>query len=202
MDWKWIFTNLGTAGVLAVAIGYVLKRILERALDLRFENLSTWAKARIEETVRLEGELHREQAGILKALVGLSCRLRNASRDATAVASTKDGAAIRELADSLESRSHAFAELLFENRAVLRPVIFQLAHELKTPLAHIDLILQELKDRPVAPEDLQRLRMLFDRIDTLYASLVTMAQSELGVDQPANNALHPTPAGVMMSRRG
>ena len=90
MDWQTILASITASSVIAAAIGYVIKKSYDRALDLRFERLKEQNKGLINEEMRRRGSLFDEQYSALKTGLSLVYRLSNKARDAMSLIESED----------------------------------------------------------------------------------------------------------------
>ena len=198
MDWQTILTSVTASGVVAAAVGYVVKKSFDKTLELKFEKFKEQNKAVIQEDMRRQAFLYDRQYETLKLLLSLTYRLRNKARDLSHQIESRDLRRIEKDFRGIFVVANALEELLYTDRATLPDFIFDIAHDLKHHLAHIDLEISKNRMKP--HEDYKRMinevQRLFEYVDERYSLLTAQIHNYLGVtksDAAPNKSLNPTP---------
>lgn len=142
MDWNTITTLIVTSGVIATVIGFVLKKSFEKVLDLKIDQIKKKSAAEIQERKRREAVVFDKQFDVLKTCLALTYRARNTARDLVdrIERDEKDIPGHIDKMDqrmSLRNYSEAIIALLYDERALIPPKLFAMAHELKIALRNI-----------------------------------------------------------------
>lgn|SRR3982751_6502105 len=168
-----------SSGAVAGAVGYVLKKSFETALQARLE-------AVIREDLRREGLLYQEQAAAYAAILETAYRIRNEVRELA-----MDNQEWEKLSNGPQFKSIGryeaeLREALYTHRAILPSDFFSLSHDLKAPLHKILLLLDQearrrRKKQPLNHKNLDEVRASIDTINSIYEALVPKVQKRLGV---------------------
>jgi hypothetical protein len=198
MDWQTILTSITASSIIAAGIGYIIKKSFDKTLELQFEKFKEQNKAIIQEDVRRQAFLYDRQYETLKLLLSLTYRLRNKARDLPHQIEVRDRRQIEKEFRGIFVFANALEELLYTDRATLPNFIFDIAHDLKSHLAGIDLEISRNRRNP--HEDYKRMldevQQLFEYIGARYSLLTAQVHNYLGVsesDAAPNKSLNPTP---------
>ncbi len=90
----------------------------------------------------------------------------------------------------------AFNEALYDSRAVLPEMVFQLAHEMKTPSMEIALQLEQAtkakaEEAGFPPEELEGVEENLRTIEALFTCFVEYTRGHIGVDDASPNTAAP-----------
>jgi hypothetical protein len=185
MDWQTILTSITASSIIAAGVGYIIKRSFDKTLELQFEKFKEQNKAIIQEDVRRQAFLYDRQYETLKLLLSLTYRLRNKARDLPHKIESRTAREIEKEFRGIFVIANALEELLYTDRATLPNFIFDIAHDLKTYLAKIDLEISRNRRNP--REDNRRIlddvQQLFEYIDERYALLTAQVHNYLGVSE-------------------
>lgn len=196
MDWQTIITSVLTSlissSLITAGIIYVLKKSFDNAIDFRFEKLLEQQRANIQEEARRDASLYDDQYNALKQAVSLTYRLRNSAREIASRFSTdtileKD---ILKTIKEFEEKHLEIRELLYKERAILPPFLFELIHELNNKVNNMDVVILahlERKKKSGAKLNMEQFRIevseIFGEIDEIYSALVLGSQSQMKVIQ-------------------
>jgi Na+-transporting NADH:ubiquinone oxidoreductase subunit NqrC len=188
MDWQVILTSVITSlvssSVIVAGIMYVLKRSFDRALDLRYEKLLEESHLRARESSRRDAQVYDKQVDILKEVLSLIYRLRNTTRDLAAQIEKEDLSKVNETMKRFITYHSALDEVILEERALLPPPLFNLAHESKITALPLVADIENIS-RGKKSDKLQELYIstaeYFKRIDRLYQLMVNNVQAQIGV---------------------
>jgi signal transduction histidine kinase len=201
MDWQTVASAILGSGAVMAAIGYILKTAIERSLDVRLEKIRAQNKAELEEYFRRQAFVWNSQFEAAKSLLALIYRFRNTFAELTSLKSVgrqEDARTQRELFNRLETYGKDISEILYEERAILSPVLFEAAHELKTPLAELHMIgdsyfrgrgAKQSRSEPINFE--ADLKNLYSRIDGIYSTVVEIVHETIGVGGAEKRAFNP-----------
>jgi len=85
MNWQIILTSVVTSlvssSVITAGIIYILKKSIDRTIDYRFEKSLEESRLNSQEKVRRQATIYDKQLEVLREILALTYRLRNASRD-------------------------------------------------------------------------------------------------------------------------
>jgi len=117
IDWQTVVASMASAACAAGGVGYLLKKGIDRAIDLGFGKLIESQKTH--ESAGRQASLFDVRAEVLKDLIALSSRARNVCRDIVDLLRSGELTRVGALRERLCSYVSALAELLFEERAML-----------------------------------------------------------------------------------
>lgn len=199
MDWQTILTSvlasLLSSGAIVAAIAYLLKRSFDRALDLRYEKLLEESKLRAKEGVRRESVIYDKQMQVFQEVLSLTYKLRNATRELAEQIEKKEGndKRTRETMTDFNTNFKALRELLFKERAILPPFIFNLVHDLRNATGSLEFELASLQEQKskASTEDMASLyrhaEKSYSYINHIYEMLVNAIQIEMGIVKEESN---------------
>lgn len=185
-----IATVLGS-GVGAGIIGYLIKRSYEHALDIRIERIKEETKSAIVEQARRQSRIYDEQYEVLKLLLSLTYRLKNALQ--YLVTNTFSRTLNHNLTETRETfrRFQAYhdglVELMYEERAILPDPLFEIAHEFKGSTTvlrhHLDKILasSSKESEKKLKSTYEHSTLEYKSLERGYEKLVTEIQGIIGV---------------------
>jgi hypothetical protein len=194
MDWHTILTSVAGSSIVAAGICYILKRSFDRTLDLHFEKMKEEHKASIQEDVRRQAFIYDKQFTVLRVALSLVYRLRNTVRYVIDQAEKRQGLE-GDISRQFQNDNAALIKLLYDERAILPDNIFEIAHDLKTPLGHATVLITSMRFRSKANDDFsseelersyQHVIEAYHKIDESYTLLVREVQGILGI-YPSEN---------------
>ena len=194
MDWQIVLTSVVTSlvssSVITAGIIYILKKSIDRAIDYRFEKSLEESRLNSQERVRRQATIYDKQLEVLREILGLTYRLRNASRDFAEQISKETQLYGKDYMESIKKMLNyqkALIDILIEERALLPPSIFELTHEMKNRtgpmIARIENL--RLKNKSETENDSIKARDSlmndYQKIDETHQSLVNMIQAQIGI---------------------
>jgi len=200
MDWQVIFTSVVTSlvssSVVAAGIIYILKKIFDSALDYRFEKFRDESRLSAQESFRRQATIYDKQLNILKEVLSLTYRIRNATLDFVQKLDPHNEDIDREEIDSsmrkIENYKSALREIMFEERALLPPLLFTLVHETHNRVGGLYLqansfILKKSKSKDELRFQYKQAKDSHQKIDDIYQSMVNAVQVQIGIVKEESN---------------
>lgn len=188
-----ILTSLTSSVVVGGAVAYVLKRSFDRTLDLKIEQIKQQHKADVAEAVRRTAAIFDEQREVFKTVLSLAYRSRNCARsvlDGFVDDTAREGTKRDEAWNGFRTYSDSMIQLLYDERAIMPPKLFGVAHEMNNLLAGFALTAESLRrglrrtnrtnDREF-DETIAHLRDCYRKIDAMYSLVTQEVQARLGV---------------------
>jgi hypothetical protein len=197
IDIQTVLASLTGSAVIAGAVGYVLKKSFDRSLELRIANLKEERKAEIEERKRRDAELFDQQRDAFKTVLSLAYRSRNSAKAIIQQFDNNEPESTRQHLDrdsdwmSYRTYSKSMIQLLYDERAIMPPRLFAVAHEMKTLLVTFELVAEHLrhvgthetegKEKGHRERYLRDLRNYYEQINTMYDVITEEVQARLEV---------------------
>jgi hypothetical protein len=127
MNWGSAAGLLGIAGAFSIALGALAKRTIERLLDAKIKEMEERHKLWLAELTRRQAHVFDEQFVVLKTLLSMTYRLRNAVKELKAASREQR----QEIMPRIVAGACECEEMLIANRAIIPHEIFRIAHTLK-----------------------------------------------------------------------
>ena len=195
MDWPTIFTavltSLLSSSLITAGIIYILKKGIDRAIDLRYEKLLEEVKVQVQETARRKSALYDQQSKALQDCISHLHRLRRLARDMENVVSPEIKGAKRrefdELLDEFNQRYQEFMDFVSEQRVLLPRRFAEAQHDINGLLTSVrgyhDLLERTKNDRATSEQMILVLKRSLTRLDEEYVKLLEEAQKMLGISE-------------------
>jgi len=193
MDWQTIFTavvaSLLSSSLITAGIIYLVKKGIDRAIDLRYEKLLEEMKLQTQENARRKAALYDQQSKVLQELVAQVHRLRRLARDLSLLYGSqkpneKKSREWKEAYQELESRFSAFREFISNNRTLLTDEYLAAQHDIGGLVSNVKAyhqLFDRQMDKTKADEFLGAIQEALVRLDDEYLRLLNQAQIRLGI---------------------
>ena len=199
IDISTIVASLTSSVVIAGAIAFVLKKSFEKTLDLKIERLKEQSRADIAESTRRKAQIFDQQEAAFKTVLSLAYRFRNSAREIIEqMENSKDDAARQSIDISEKNRrfktySESLIQILYDERAIMPPDLFQVAHELKNAARDFsnesDKIMMPILTRGRSKMSSKKFNSILDdlrghykEIGRWYSRITEEVQARLGVE--------------------
>ncbi len=195
MDLQTIFTaaitSLLSSSLIAAGIIYIVKKSIDRAIDLRYEKLLEELKLQAQETARRKSALYDQQSKAIQVCISHIHRLRRQAREMEEMASSGIKGAKRKEFDALllefNQQYKAFMDFLSDNRVILPRIFTEARHDTGMLVANIqayrDLAEKTIADRAISEQIIASLKNSLTQLDEQYFKLLERAQTTLGMDE-------------------
>lgn len=199
MEWPTVLTTAIGSGAILSGVAYVMKVAFARAVDARVERIKETTKAEITEDMRRSAAVFDRQYDVFRTVLSLTYRARNTAR--YVLEHIEAGYTVNSVnvdrpprSGELGTYSGAIIALLYDERAVIPPKLFKMAHTLKNSLGlflateeqlFFPLVHSELNTVDKREAVLEQLRESGAEIDALYNSIVKEVQAHLKVTDDA-----------------
>jgi len=135
MDLETIFTAIASAGSVAAAVGYSIKRIVDRSIDAQCSRIAERALAEFREETQRRLTTLDQRFEVFKTTLSLTDRARKCCRDLQNVIDTGIVSAERlEQMHRLKNYADTILDILMDEKAHISPKICAKAQEVKTLL--------------------------------------------------------------------
>lgn len=192
-DWQTILiavvSSLFSSSLITAGIIYVVKKGIDRAIDLRYEKLLEETRLQAKEESRRAGAVYDQQSKVLQDLVTHVHRLRRLARDlwklyATPQRREKKGGELGRVYAEFDEGLQQFREFISTHRALLTDDYLSVQHDLFS-LATSVKSYHQLLDRKAADADADEviagIQSALERLDDEYLSVLNLAQVRLGI---------------------
>lgn len=197
MDWNTLVLSLFGSASLTAVIAYILKRALDRTLELQGQKLLARHAEMIKEEVRRAACVFDQQFSAYRTVLSLVYRLRNTLREFRTIVETSEGGDQGTLSATAKTYHEAktyhdsISNLLFDQRAILPPDIFKPSHNIKQEFQGIqsawNIISRYGRQTSITPgkfeAERQHIIRSCERVDELYQQLVVSVQHAIGLQE-------------------
>ncbi len=187
MDWQTVaasvVASLLSSGVIVAGIVYVLKKSIDRTIDLKYEKLLEENKLKLQESMRRKAALYNKQSQTLQDLLSIVYRLRNTIRDLPFSRSVSK--VDQQSWEAFLQYNRDLGKSMYDNRAILPKSIHRVVHELNHVISPLAFMYNDIKSGRVDEAKLLDIRndfqRGFERLNESYQLLVELIQLRLGV---------------------
>lgn len=193
MDWQTVITavvaSLFSSSLITAGIIYLVKKGIDRAIDLRYERLLEETKLQAQENVRRKAALYDQQSTVLQELVAQVHRLRRLARDLSTLYMSqerpkKKSNELKTVYLEFEDRFRDFREFISSNRTLLTSEYIAAQHEITSLVSSVksyhQLLDHQVND-DLADQAIRRIQESLNRLDDEYLRLLNLAQVRLGI---------------------
>ncbi|MBC7879388.1 MAG: hypothetical protein H7Y59_19640 [Anaerolineales bacterium] len=191
MDWNTIFTAVITSilssSLITAGIIYLVKKSLDRMIDLRYEKILEETKLQMQEVSRRKSALYDQQAKIFQECISHIHRLRRIAHSIQGLSSQEIRGAKRKEFDKIltEFRQNhkEFEEFISENRVLLKIKYAETQHDLRSVLTSIEgyrMLIGQTQNQEESDQMIDSLKASLFRLDEQYFRLLEDAQTFLG----------------------
>lgn len=194
MDIKTIFTAVITSilssSLITAGIVFLVKKSLDRMIDLRYEKILEETKAQIQETTRRKSALYDQQAKAYQTCIAHIHRLRRLARSIQELSAQEIKGARRKEFDNLfldfKQNFAEFENFVSENRVLLQVRYAETQHDLRSLIGNItgyQSWIGKLNDNhDTLDQMITALKNSLSRLDEHYFLLLEDAQAFLGTN--------------------
>lgn len=183
-----VVTSLLSSSLITAGIVFILKKSLDRLIDLRYEKILEETRSHIQEATRRRSALFDQQAKAYQDCIAHIHRLRRLARSVQEMTAQEiKGSKRKEFNNSIDQFKQAyssFENFISENRVLLSLKHAQTQHEFRNVYASImgyHSLINKLDDDHNQIEQLvSTLKSSISRLDEQYLSLLEDAQVFLG----------------------
>jgi P-type conjugative transfer protein TrbJ len=193
MDWQTILTavvtSLLSSSLITAGVVYLVKKGIDRTIDLRYEQMLEKTRLQAQEQSRRQAALYDQQTQALQALVAHVHRLRRLARDLGKLTSPdkrsqKTWKEFDQLHQEFEQRFQECQEFISTQRALLTDDVLGAQHDVTGLAASVKSyrqVLGKTAEDGRIQEHASHIQTALEQLEEEYVNLLRQAQIRLGI---------------------